>query len=329
MLAASNGISLQMIYKIQKSKRFMNSKSDNVIKILYLSVAVLALLLSAAGCGSKEGKENYLKFKKLSDTHEYFAYKADSTLLISGHRGTKEEGYPENSIEGFQQALSRVPLFFEVDPRLTKDSVIVLMHDETIDRTTNASGKLSDYTYEELLSIRLKDHEGNITASMIPKLEEVFEWCKGKSVVNLDRKDVPHQMIVDLIKKHKAEKYVMLTVHTGAQARYYHDRLPGIMLSVAVRNEAEYQDIAISGVPWENMIAYVGQSINESNRHIVEKLHANGVRCMVSFAPTHDRLRTTEQRMAAYLREVENSVYKPDIIESDYPVEVWSVFGDQ
>jgi glycerophosphoryl diester phosphodiesterase len=318
-----------MIYKIQKSKRFMNSKSDNVIKILYLSVAVLALLLSAAGCGSKEGKENYLKFKKISDTHEYFAYKADSTLLISGHRGTKEEGYPENSIEGFQQALSRVPLFFEVDPRLTKDSVIVLMHDETIDRTTNASGKLSDYTYEELLSIRLKDHEGNITASMIPKLEEVFEWCKGKSVVNLDRKDVPHQMIVDLIKKHKAEKYVMLTVHTGAQARYYHDRLPGIMLSVAVRNEAEYQDIAISGVPWENMIAYVGQSINESNRHIVEKLHANGVRCMVSFAPTHDRLRTTEQRMAAYLREVENSVYKPDIIESDYPVEVWSVFGDQ
>lgn len=318
-----------MIYKIQKSKRFMNSKSDNVIKILYLSVAVLALLLSAAGCGSKEGKENYLKFKKISDTHEYFAYKADSTLLISGHRGTKEEGYPENSIEGFQQALSRVPLFFEVDPRLTKDSVIVLMHDETIDRTTNASGKLSDYTYEELLSIRLKDHEGNITASMIPKLEEVFEWCKGKSVVNLDRKDVPHQMIVDLIQKHKAEKYVMLTVHTGAQARYYHDRLPGIMLSVAVRNEAEYEDIDISGVPWVNMIAYVGQSINESNRHIVEKLHANGVRCMVSFAPTHDRLRTTEQRMAAYLREVENSVYKPDIIESDYPVEVWSVFGDQ
>lgn len=318
-----------MIYKIQNSKRFMNSKSDNVIKILYLSVAVLALLLSAAGCGSKEGKENYLKFKKISDTHEYFAYKADSTLLISGHRGTKEEGYPENSIEGFQQALSRVPLFFEVDPRLTKDSVIVLMHDETIDRTTNASGKLSDYTYEELLSIRLKDHEGNITASMIPKLEEVFEWCKGKSVVNLDRKDVPHQMIVDLIQKHKAEKYVMLTVHTGAQARYYHDRLPGIMLSVAVRNEAEYEDIDISGVPWENMIAYVGQSINESNRHIVEKLHANGVRCMVSFAPTHDRLRTTEQRMAAYLREVENSVYKPDIIESDYPVEVWSVFGDQ
>lgn len=307
----------------------MTSSKRKGIKGLFLVAITSVVLFSVTGCGPKEGEEYYLKFKKLSDTQEYFAYKADSTILISGHRGTKEAGFPENSIEGFQHALTRMPLFFEVDPRLTKDSVIVLMHDETIDRTTNASGKLSDYNYDELLSIRLKDHEGNITATMIPKLEEVFDWSKSKTVINLDRKDVPHQMIVDLIKKNKAEKYVMLTVHTGAQARFYHDRLPGVMLSVFARNDAEYEDVAISGVPWENMIAYVGQSIDESNRHIVEKLHANGVRCMVSFAPTHDRQRTTEQRMAAYIREFENSVYKPDIIESDYPVEVWGVFGAQ
>lgn len=307
----------------------MTSSKRKGIKGLFLVAITSVVLFSVTGCGPKEGEEYYLKFKKLSDTQEYFAYKADSTILISGHRGTKEAGFPENSIEGFQHALTRMPLFFEVDPRLTKDSVIVLMHDETIDRTTNASGKLSDYNYDELLSIRLKDHEGNITATMIPKLEEVFDWSKGKTVINLDRKDVPHQMIVDLIKKNKAEKYVMLTVHTGAQARFYHDRLPGVMLSVFARNDAEYEDVAISGVPWENMIAYVGQSIDESNRHIVEKLHANGVRCMVSFAPTHDRQKTTEQRMAAYIREFENSVYKPDIIESDYPVEVWGVFGAQ
>ncbi|MDD4778956.1 MAG: glycerophosphodiester phosphodiesterase family protein [Fermentimonas sp.] len=305
----------------------MTSNKRKGFKVLFLAAITSAFLFSVTSCGKREGEEYYLKFKKLSDTQEYFAYKADSTLLISGHRGTKEAGFPENSIEGLQQALSRAPLFFEVDPRLTKDSVIVLMHDETIDRTTNASGKLSNYTYEELLSIRLKDHEGNITAAMIPMLGEVLDWSKGKTVINLDKKDVPIQMIVDLIKKHKAEKYVMLTVHTGAQARYYHDRLPGIMLSVFARNDAEYEDIAISGVPCDNMIAYVGQSINESNRHIVEKLHENGVRCMVSFVSTHDRQRTTEQRMSAYIKEMENSVYKPDIIESDYPVEVWGVFG--
>ena len=79
---------------------------------------ITVLFLLFASCGPKEGEEHYLKFKKLKNTQEYFAYKADSTILISGHRGSREAGYPENSIEGFQQALSQIPLFFEVDPRL-------------------------------------------------------------------------------------------------------------------------------------------------------------------------------------------------------------------
>ena len=293
-------------------------------KILPL-ITVLFLLI--ASCGPKEGEKYYMNFKKLKNTQEYFAYKSDSSILVSGHRGGREPGFPENSIEGFQQVLSTIPAFFEVDPRLTKDSVIVLMHDETIDRTTNGTGKLSDLTWDELQAYRLKDYEGNITAAMVPKLEDVFEWSKKKTVINLDKKDVPIQMIVDLIKKKKAHKYVMLTAHTGAQARFYHDRLPGVMLSVFARNDAEYEDIAISGVPWENMIAYVGQRIDDSNRHIVEKLHAKGVRCMVSYSPSHGRLGSSEQRMAAYIKEVENSIYKPDIIESDYPVDVWNIYG--
>lgn len=296
----------------------MSSKILPLITLLFLLIA---------GCGPKDGEENYQKFKKFKDTQDHFAYKTDSTILISGHRGGREAGFPENSIEGFQQVLSKSTAFFEIDPRLTKDSVIVLMHDETLDRTTNGTGKVSDYTWDELQAFRLLDFEGNITTAMIPKLEEVFEWTKKKTVVNLDKKDVPMQMIVDLIKEKKVQNYVMLTVHTGAQARFFYDRLPGVMLSVFARNDAEYEDIAISGVPWENMIAYVGPKIDNSNKHIVEKLHAKGVRCMVSYSSTHDKIRSTEQRMAAYIKEVENSVYKPDIIESDYPVDVWNIYG--
>lgn len=285
--------------------------------------SVLLLIFSLGSCKKKGNNENYIKFKKLKDTHQYFAYKADSTLLISGHRGGKAAGFPENSIEGFENVLSQMPAFFEVDPRLTKDNVIVLMHDETLDRTTDASGKLADFMYEELQSVRLKDHEGNVTAAKIPTLEEVIKWAKGKTVINLDKKDVPLSMIVDIVKKNKAEKFVMLTVHTGAQARYFSDRLPEVMLSVFARNDQEFEDISISGAPWENMIAYVGQTIDDSNRHIVEQLRARGVRCMVSFAPSHDRLKTETERAAAYRRTIMG--VKPDIVESDYPVEVWRV----
>lgn len=290
---------------------------------LFFAISLLLVsLFFLQGCKSRKGEENYIKFKKLKDTHQYFAYKGDSSILVSGHRGGREVGFPENSIEGFQQVLTQMPAFFEIDPRLTKDSVIVLMHDATLDRTTTAKGNLSDYTYAELQSLRLKDLEGNITAAEIPTLEEVIQWSKGKTIVNLDKKDVPFDMIVDLIKKNKAEKHVMLTVHTGAQARYYSDRLPGIMLSVFARNDEEFEDIAISGVPWENMIAYVGQTINDKNGHIVEQLRAKGVRCMVSYAPSIDRLRTPEERALAYKEAI---TINPDIIESDYPAEVWRV----
>ncbi|WP_298651774.1 glycerophosphodiester phosphodiesterase family protein [uncultured Proteiniphilum sp.] len=292
---------------------------------LFLISLFLVFLLSLNSCKTQGGEENYIKFKKLRDTHQYFAYKADSSILVSGHRGGREPNYPENSMEGFQHVLAQMPAFFEIDPRLTKDSVIVLMHDATLDRTTDATGNLSDYTLSDLQSVRLKDHEGNVTSAKIPTLEEVIRWSKGKTVINLDKKDVPLHLIVELIRKHKAEKHVMLTVHTGAQARYYSDRLPGIMLSVFARNDAEFEDIAISGVPWENMIAYVGQTINDSNRHIVEQLRAKGVRCMVSYAPSLDRLRTAGERESAYREAIR---INPDIIESDYPVEIWKVLRD-
>ena len=286
-------------------------------KIIFQTVT-LSILAIAFGCNRAiPGSEGNSAGKK--DHHALFRYSGDSSILISGHRGSIEDGYPENSLESFQYVLSRVPAFFEVDPRLTKDSVIVLMHDATLDRTTTGTGRLADYTWEELQEIRLRDHEGNETPYLIPRLDSVIQWSKGKTVVNLDKKDVPLSMIVEMIKKEDAAGHVMLTVHTGAQARYYYDRLPGIMLSAFCRNMREYEDINISGVPWGSMVAYVGPSINPENGKIVKMLHAAGVRCMISVAPTHDQLATPEEREAAYLQEIST---QPDIIESDRPLEV-------
>src|SRR5690606_12495920 len=187
-----------------------------------------------------------------------------------------------------------------------------------------ATGKLSDYTWEELKSVRLKDAKGNITPYKIPKLEDIIIWSRGKTVVNLDKKDVPLHMIAELIRKHNAEKHVMLTVHTGAQARYYYDRFPGIMLSAFARNEKEYADMEISGVPWKNTIAYVGWTIDEKNTTIVDKLRTNGVKCMISVAPSHDKITNPEERDLRYLEEINK---RPDIIESDLPIEVWNVLN--
>jgi len=301
-----------------------NTKQNHHLSVVL--TAFICLFIFTGNANAQKSKKGPYYIPANTDLQDFFSYKANGSIIISGHRGGREAHFPENSLEGFQNVLNQMPAVFEIDPRLTKDSVIVLMHDATLDRTTNAKGKLSDYTWAQLQSVRLKDSEGNVTKAKIPTLEEVIKWSIGKTVVNLDKKDVPLDMIVEMIKKCKAEDHIMLTVHTGAQARYYYDRLPNVMFSVFARNAKEYEDIAISGVPWKNMIAYVGHTIDEKNIEIVNKLHSKGVRCMTSLAPTHDKLESKTQRAEKYKIEIER---KPDIIESDIPTEVWEVYREK
>ena len=103
---------------------------------------ILVLLLGGfmpAGnllASDKEQNPHYITVKNSRDLQAYFRYAPDRPIVISGHRGGMLDGYPENCIESFEKTLSYMESFFEIDPRLTKDGIIVLMHDETIDRTT-------------------------------------------------------------------------------------------------------------------------------------------------------------------------------------------------
>ena len=75
----------------------------------------------------------------------------------------------------------------EIDLKKTKDGHLVLMHDNTINRTTNGKGKPSDYTLEELRKLRLRNGIQVVTAHQIPTLEEVLNLTKGKILINIDK----------------------------------------------------------------------------------------------------------------------------------------------
>src|SRR5690554_7917291 len=68
---------------------------------------------------------------------------------------------------------------------MTKDSVLVLMHDDKLDRTTTGTGFVSDYTYSELQSFYLEDYQKTKTSYKIPTLDEALQWGKGKVVYTL------------------------------------------------------------------------------------------------------------------------------------------------
>jgi glycerophosphoryl diester phosphodiesterase len=287
-----------------------------------LTGLVVIGLVTVSGCesGKSSGDQELhtLPIETPDDVYNYFRYRGENPRLISGHRGGEKKGYPENCIETFEHVLRYTPATFEIDPRLTKDSVIVLMHDATLDRTTNGTGKLSDYTWEEVKQLRLKDSEGTFTDYRIPTLEEVIKWAKGKTVVILDKKDVPFRMTADIIRKHNAEAYVMITVHNAEQAKFYYEDNPKVMFEAFVRTKEALYSYEEAGIPWSHIMAYVGPENTPLAQELCEMLHERGAMCMISAAPIYDKLDSLE-RVKAY-REIYN--VGVDIIESDRPIEV-------
>jgi len=73
-----------------------------------------------------------------------------------------------------------------------------------------------------LKKLKLKDPEENITQYRIPTLDEVIAWSKGKTVINLDRKDVSLQMTANKIREHKADANVMLTVPNAKDTKFHY-----------------------------------------------------------------------------------------------------------
>ena len=75
--------------------------------------------------------------------------KPNTSFQIVAHRGLSQK-YPENTLEGFKAALMQHIDMLEIDVHFTKDKQLVVIHDDSIDRTSNQKGKVKDFTLEEL-----------------------------------------------------------------------------------------------------------------------------------------------------------------------------------
>ncbi|MDR2285467.1 MAG: glycerophosphodiester phosphodiesterase family protein [Sphingobacterium sp.] len=261
-----------------------------------------------------------LDFKNPEEMYAYFTFTTDKKI-IAGHRGTIENGMPENSIAAMEEVLRWTQAIFEVDPRLTKDGVAVMVHDATLERTTTGMGKVSDYTWKELQQLRLKDHAGNATSYRINTLDEMITWAKGKTILNLDKKDIPLEMTAEIIRKHNAYAWVWVTVHTVEQAKFYLDKNPKQYMSMHIKDQKALDAFKESGLPYDRMIVYIGPEVKNANKAMYDFFKAKGVLCMISASPTYDKLTNAEERAEKYRAIFADGA---GVLESDLPIEVRS-----
>ena len=109
-------------------------------------------------------------------------------MLVLAHRGAS--GYaPENTMPAFEKAIEMGADGFELDVQMTKDGEIVVIHDETIDRTSDGKGWVKDYTLEELRKFNYNRTHKEYEHADIPTMREVFELVKPTNlVINIEIK---------------------------------------------------------------------------------------------------------------------------------------------
>ncbi|RMH71927.1 MAG: glycerophosphodiester phosphodiesterase [Gemmatimonadetes bacterium] len=242
-------------------------------KILYVLPVFLVLLVLVAVGGESS---HYRQFDDVAQLQAFLRYNPDQPL-ISAHRGGPEPGYPENCIETFEHTLTYAPCLLEIDVRLSRDSVLVLMHDDTLDRTTTGTGIISDYTLAELKALYLKDNEGNVTEYRIPTFAEALEWACGKTVLQVDvKQDVPPEMIVKAIQQHQAETCAVVITYDLESALTYHRLHPHLLLSTSIRSERDLQQLQRAGIPPDHLMAFVG--VSSADPRLYQMLHEYGIR---------------------------------------------------
>lgn len=107
-------------------------------------------------------------------------------VLVIAHRGDWRN-YPENSIAAIESVIGMGVDIVEIDLALTSDSVLVVCHDRTLNRTTTGRGLIAAVPYDSIGRCFLRSGHGVKTAHRMPTLREALEVCRDRIVVNIDK----------------------------------------------------------------------------------------------------------------------------------------------
>ncbi len=112
---------------------------------------------------------------------------ASKYVMVVAHRSDWRNN-PENSLPAIESCIRMGVDMIELDLKQTKDSVLVLSHDHTLNRCTTGNGRISDYTYDQILSLSLKSSQGEPCPGIkMPTLRQALEACKDRILVNVDQ----------------------------------------------------------------------------------------------------------------------------------------------
>ncbi|MFS0821850.1 glycerophosphodiester phosphodiesterase [Bacillus sp. 1P02SD] len=231
--------------------------------------------------------------------------------LIIAHRGANDR-FNEHTLTAYKIASQDGIDYLEIDLRMTKDGELVAMHDDTIDRTTNGKGKVSDYPLAELKNFKtVSTFNNKMVSEEIPSLREIFDEFSDTENFYIETRLVNNQLameekVIDLLEEYQLlnDKRVILQSFSTKSLDKLSTLAPDIPLTFLFKkgkfdlNKAIATDYPIIGIESSDITA-----------RIVKKLHDNGKKVHVYFTN-----KKTQKREQTRLKDLQIDGYFTDYI---------------
>ncbi|WBL24907.1 glycerophosphodiester phosphodiesterase family protein [Zunongwangia sp. HGR-M22] len=226
--------------------------------------ALFIFLLISRFCGAQSNSSFQYTNENLFDP-------SPTVILVAAHRGM-HTNFPENSLQSIEDAIVHNIDIVEVDVRLTKDGIPILIHDRKVDRTTTGSGKVKNLTYQEICELSLLDKDGTPTEFKVPSLAEALNFGKNQIVFDIDLKVKSRHIkkVAQVIEDCKAVNSVFFYESRYAVMRKIVKYLPSAMRMTKVNpNRRAIKRAMVSVNP---DIIHLGNSESQRESLFIEKM---------------------------------------------------------
>ena len=184
-----------------------------------LLVAALAAMGLAAGAKAEAPRTDAIRQK---------LFNASAGVFIVAHRGCHNpvpdhamSAVPENSLAALEKCVALGVDMMETDIRRAKDGTLVIMHDDTVDRTTDGHGRVADLTLAELKRLHLRQNFGGtmspeISDQRVLTLDELLAAAKGRIMINLDiKEEIYPEVIAAAVRAGMADQVLVKSIVTA------------------------------------------------------------------------------------------------------------------
>lgn len=236
----------------------------------------------------------------------------NGNVLVCAHRAYHINS-PENSLAAIKDAIKEKIAMVEIDIRQTKDGELILLHDKSLNRTTNGSGNVNDLTFQEVKQYKLL-HQNELTSQLIPSLKEVLELAKGKIYIDLDVKIENFLKVYKLIKFYGMVNQVMFTVNDIATAKSLIANDEQTILMPIVRNQSDFDRYTMANLNL-SVLHYTSGSLYAD---LIDQAHSKKISV---FKLVYVNSSTTPDS-DSYKQILKLIDLKVNIVQTDFPVEV-------